>query len=68
MGVTQDTCILFDANNVRIGTVEMPARSKEQAPRNIVWQGRKFREGDRTGFYDFLEFREILPEAKCPQA
>lgn len=54
-----DAIKLFDADDVQVGQVQMPKRYKGQAPRQVVWMGRKFVEGDGTGYYDYGSAAEV---------
>jgi len=45
------TIELFDANDCKIGEVQMPARTPAQRPRLIAYQGKHYIEGGEGGYY-----------------
>ncbi len=51
---------LYDLNDKQCGTVDLKPRGENEPPRTVVWMGRKFREGDGTGFYGPDQFAEVL--------
>jgi hypothetical protein len=56
-------CELFDLNDRRVGELWLEPRTQGQPLREIVWHGRRFREGDGTGFYGVNQFAELPAEA-----
>ncbi len=56
-------CQLYDLDDKRIGELFLAPRLVDQPARVIVWHGRKFREGDASGFYHSNQFGE-LPDDK----
>jgi hypothetical protein len=50
---------LFDLDNKQVGEVSLPPAIKGAELRTIVWRGRRFREGDGSGFYGPGEFAEL---------
>ena len=52
-------CQLYDLDDKRIGELYLPPRLPDQPARVIMWTGRKFREGDASGFYHSNQFGEI---------
>lgn len=55
-------CKLFDLNDQPAGEVTLAPRGEKSPVRTIVWKGRRFREGDGTGFYGENEFAELVKE------
>ena len=50
----------FDRDNKLVGTVTMPPRRMEEPPRIIVYDGKRYIEGDGSGFYGAYEFAEVV--------
>ena len=57
-------CRFFDADDRRIGTLQLPPRTLSAPLRKIVLDSKTFIEGDGTGFYGENEFSEVV-EAEC---
>lgn len=55
-----ETIQLFDTEDRRCGSVELPPRGDSAELRRIIWQGRTFLEGDGTGFYGHGQASEIV--------
>ncbi len=53
---------IFDLLDRQIGTIELPPLQHGQAPRVIVFQGKRCREADGSGFYPAGTFIEIATE------
>ena len=55
-------CRFFDAEDRRVGTLQLPPRTPGAPLRKIVLDSKTFIEGDGTGFYgenEFAELREV---------
>jgi hypothetical protein len=52
-------CVLYDLMDRKCGSLELTPRAPGDAPRVVVFRGRKFAEQDGTGYYSLGTFVEV---------